>query len=183
MGNDIVCGKCGKQHSLLENCIYREDGADDVSIADKIPWWVKAGAGAAAGLTIAGSLPATVTTLAASGALIGGTWIVMVLMPLGEYEKDWLARHPRTFMLMHVPMTVGVAQLGEGLLMAFGNLAGGVIATLYLLRWGHKRGIGIDGSLSPKYRPPRPTKTALRAAQARKGFINFITWPLVTSDA
>lgn len=172
MSNLIHCSKCGREHYLLESCIEEQHEG----IIDKIPWWVKAGAGSAIALGVAGSLPATVTTLAASGALIGGTWIVMVLMPLGEYEKDWLARHPRTFMLLHVPMTVGVAQLGEGLLMAFGNLAGGVIATLYLLRWGHKRGIGVDGKKKPGYRAPLPSKTAVRAAQVNHGFWKGASW-------
>ena len=55
----VRCPKCGREHLLIEAC------HEDESLVDKIPWWAKAGAGSAVALAVAGSLPATVTTLAA----------------------------------------------------------------------------------------------------------------------
>lgn len=142
----------------------------------KIPWFLKGAGAVGVGLFAMSTLPATVTTLVASGALIGGMWILMVLMPLGDPEKDWLARHPRTFMLLHLPTTIGISMLGEGIIMAFGNLLGGVFATLYLMAWGHKRHITAQGKKGKGYISPEPNKSSLLLAQSKYKFLQCLQW-------
>lgn len=178
--SNVVCPRCGAEHHILTKCMCDapEIKEDFRSFIDRIPWWMKYSAGGVVMIGLAGSLPATVTTLGAAGVLIGGMWVIMVLMPMGDWEKDWLAKHPRTFMLLHVPATFAIAKLGEGLLMAFGNLAGGVIATLWLMNWGRKRGIGMDGKPTERYIPPQPSKAGLRAAQSKYAVAKGVSWLL-----
>ena len=149
-----VCTKCGE--------IYKDYEVHDCEgLARNIPKWKSAAptvgkviAGIGAVGLVASLLPSEAMMLLSAGALMGGVWIYMILKPMGNVALDWLARHPKTFLLLHVPATVGVAMLGEGLILAFGNLLGGVVATVWLVQWGKKHFIGSNGKPLPGYVAP-----------------------------
>ena len=174
MTMEVACRSCGEFFIAGEN--HHCETKSPMDIMERIPWWVKGGVIAGVGWMAIGSLPAQVTTLAMSGLLIGSMWVVMVLMPLGDGEKDWLARHPRTFMLLHVPTTGLISMLGEGIIMAFGNLLGGVLATVWLMGWGHKRGISLNGKKTAKYKEPEPTMNTVRIEKAKARFWRGVVW-------
>lgn len=85
-------------------------------------------------------LPSMIAIMVIAGILIGGVWIYMILKPLGRKKLMWLALHPKTFLILHLPITAGMAMLGDGLIMAMGNLLGGTIATIWVVNWGKKNG-------------------------------------------
>lgn len=177
----MLCNNCGVEYRVIERHECAIEGPKD--LLSRLSPWMKGAGAIGVGLFAMSTLPATVTTLVASGSLIGGMWILMVLMPLGDPEKDWLARHPRTFMLLHLPTTVGISMLGEGIIMAFGNLLGGVFATLYLMAWGHKRHITAQGKKGKGYVSPEPNKSSLILAQGRFQTLKAIQWLVAPGSA
>jgi hypothetical protein len=142
----LCCKDCGEIYETFESHACTKSKLKVVS-------QIAMGVGAA-GLTAA-FLPADAMILIFSGAMMGGVWIYMVMKPMGDVVLDWLARHPKTFMLMHLPMTAGIAMLGEGLILAFGNLLGGVVATIWLVQWGRKHHISSAGKPQPGYVAPQ----------------------------
>jgi hypothetical protein len=152
---EMICTKCGEIYKDFENHSCDPPGRTLDKLQSKAPMIGKIIAGVGALGLSAALLPASAMMLIFSGTLVGSVWILMILKPLGETALDWLARHPKTFLLLHVPMTVGFAMLGEGLILAFGNLVGGVLATVWLVNWGRKRGIAPSGRPIPgAYVPP-----------------------------
>ena len=148
-----VCTKCGEIYQDFEVHDCERVKPPKFKISAPVIGKVIVGVGAV-GL-VASLLPSDAMMLLASGALMGGVWIYMILKPMGNVALDWLARHPKTFLLLHVPATVGVAMLGEGLILAFGNLLGGVVATVWLVEWGKKHFIGSNGKTLPGYIAPQ----------------------------
>jgi hypothetical protein len=143
-----VCNSCGQIYSKKCDC------SKPKNLLSKVPMPLKvlACAGIASASLI--FLPATIATLIAGGAIMGLTLTMMLVIPLSESQKMWMAQHPRVFMMLHIPLTVGIAMLGEGMLLAFSNLIGGAIATAYLIHWGTKHGLTWGGKKTPEWIAP-----------------------------
>lgn len=165
-----VCELCGQIYSKRCDCTKQK------GFFEKVPTPLKVLAAAGILSTSLIFLPATIATLLAGGMIMGLTLTMMLVIPLSDGQKAWMAQHPRVFMMLHIPLTVGIAMLGEGMLLAFSNLIGGAVATAYLIYWGKKHGLTWGGKRTSEYiEPPKEYHpSSYVAVCAKKGLLSLI---------